>query len=144
MTDSVSIPALPETQMPLEAQLTAWHTAVNNANYWKAEEMRLRKQIFSEAFPSPVIGTNKIRLPHAMALVAKYKLNYKLDRAGLEAARSLIKPEIFDAVVSYSPSLKDAAYRDLPGDDRKLFASFVTETPGAPDLEIVPASKVRW
>lgn len=128
----------------LEAKLTAWHEAKTAADHWTARERTLRAEIFQAAFPKPVYGTNKIKLPHDMALVGDFRINYKIDRAGLEAASPLIPAETLDAVINYRPEVRDGAWRKLTGEERKLFAPFITETPGTPGLEIKPANKVRW
>lgn len=124
--------------------LDAWHTAVKNAEYWKNQELTLRNEIFGTAFPNPTPGTNKIRIAHDMALIGDHRINYRIDQPGLDAGRSLIPAQIFDAVIGYTPRVRDAAYRKLSDDDRKLFSDFITEKPGTPGIEIKPASKVRW
>lgn len=125
-------------------KLDAWHNARQQAEYWKNQEAMLRVAIFGEAFPKPEIGTNKVRIAHDMALIGDHRINYRIDQPGLEATRPEIPAALFDSVISYSPKVKDGAYRKLSPADLAIFAHFITETPGTPGLEIKPASKVRW
>ena len=122
--------------------LTEWHEAVAKSEEWATKEKALRVQIFAVAFPEPTIGKNKIHLPHDMALIGDYRMNYRIDRAGLEAAA--VPSELLESVVNYRPEIRAGAWRELSDQDRLLFADFVTETPGTPGLEIKHKSKVRW
>lgn len=135
-------PASPEFSLLLEK----WHEAEANAAHWKEEENALRIKIFGEAFgDEPKAGKdNKIRLPYDMALIGDYRINYTIDQAALDTSRQLIDPAVFDSVISYRPSVKAAAFRDLDDDTRRPFTNFITAAPGTPGLEIKPASKVRW
>lgn len=137
MTDLTADPTI-------STDLDEWFNAVQQAALWKVREMDLRMKIFNKAFPSPTPGTNKAKLPHGKALVADYKLNYKIDQPGLEAAKFLIPPNVFDSVISYKPDLRPGAYRDLEREHKLLFAPFITETPGSPKLEIKDAARIRW
>lgn len=128
----------------LDALLTRWHEAGKNAAAWSEIELKLRNQIFAMMFPNPERGTNKARINHGMALVGDYRINYKIDKAALEATRSIISPAIFDAVISYRPEVKAGGWNKLGEDDKKLFGPVITETPGTPGLEIKDASKMRW
>lgn len=133
-----------QNDLEFSAKIDEWYKAAQQAAHWTETEKRLRAEIFNTAFPKPTPGTNKVRIAHQMALVGDYRINYRIDRPGLEASRSLIPVDVFEAVVNYRPEIKDGAYRKLDMDTRKLFSPFVTETPGTPGLEIKAASKVRW
>ena len=112
---------------------------------WTAKEVALRLQIFGGLFPTPVPGAgNKVRIPYDMALIGTYRLNYRVDEAAMSQSRSLIDPATFESVISFRPNVRDAAFRDLPDDERNLFTPFITVSPGTPGIEIKPASKVRW
>lgn len=124
--------------------LDEWYEAKQNAEQWALKEVNLRKQIFAEAFPSPDVGANKVKLPHGMALVGTYRLNYRIDQAALEESKSLIPAETFETVVSYRPEIRDGKFRALSDEEQLLFTPFVTITPGTPSLEIKSAKKVRW
>lgn len=124
--------------------LDEWYEAKQNAEQWAQKEVALRKQIFAEAFPSPDVGTNKVKLPHGMALIGTYRMNYRIDQAALEESRSLIPAETLEAVINYRPEIRDGKFRALSDEEQLLFAPFVTITPGTPGLEIKSAKKVRW
>lgn len=124
--------------------LDQWFEAKQNSEQWALKEVTLRKQIFAEAFPSPDVGSNKIKLPHGMALVGTYRLNYRIDQAALEESKSLIPAETFESVVGYRPEIRDGRFRALSEEEQLLFAPFVTITPGLPGIEIKSAKKVRW
>jgi len=125
--------------------LTDWFEVQKQLAPLKAREMALRKQLFENAFPSPVPGANnKARLPHGMGLIGTYKLSYTIDQPAMFATRSDIDPVVFDEVISFTPSVRDSAFRKLADDIRRPFTGFITVKPGAPSLEIKPADKIRW
>lgn len=141
------------TSQELSDLLSSWDEAKKQLDHWKTRENMLRLQIFGGLFDDPVPGKgNKVRLPYDMALVADYRINYTIDQAAMDASRSvinpdgsrLIEPAVFDSVISFRPSVKDAAFRDLDDDTRRPFTVFITAAPGTPGIEIKPANKVRW
>lgn len=129
----------------LDAKLTQWTNAKAQADAWAQIEKDLRTEIFAHEFPTPERGTNKKKINHGMALVAKYGFNYRIDRPMLETLMqdSNVAPLIND-VISFSPKVKDAAWEALSADDKKLLAPMLTETPAMPSIEIKPQNKVRW
>lgn len=125
--------------------LSQWYEAQEQLSAIKAREMMLRKQIFDSQFPDPVPGKgNKVRLPHNMGLIGDYKLNYKIDQPVMLATKASIDPILFDDVISFSPSVRDAKFREMTDEQRRPFTGFITVSPGAPALEIKPADKIRW
>lgn len=128
----------------LDALLTLWHNATFNSEHWTLIEKDLRKAIFDNAWPTPERGRNLLRINHGMALVGEYKINYKIDHPGLLNAKDFIPEQLFAQVIEYKPYVRGGAYRSLVPDEQRLFAEFITETPGMPGLEIKPANKVRW
>ncbi|QJD54376.1 hypothetical protein [Aminobacter phage Erebus] len=128
----------------LDRLLTEWHAAVQNANHWTAKEMELRKQIFNGMFINPVVGTNKVKIAHGMALIGDYRMNYKIDKAVMEESRGFIPVHLLEAVISYRPEVKAGGWKKLSDEEKKHFGAFITETPGSPGLELKPANKVRW
>ena len=125
--------------------LTEWFEVQKQLAPLKAREMALRRNLFETAFPSPVPGKgNKARLPHGMGLIGNYTLNYTVDQPAMFATRPDIDPVVFDEVISFSPSVRDAAFRKLADDIRRPFTGFITVKPGSPSLEIKPADKIRW
>lgn len=129
----------------LNEMLAAWYDAEQKASYFKVLELELRNKLFALAFPTPELGTNKIKLDHGKALVATYKMNYRIDQALMESMRK--EPEllpIIEQVVAYSPKLRDGAFNKLSDNERGQIAAFVTETPATPALEIKDAARLRW
>lgn len=125
--------------------LNEWFEVQKEIAPLKAREMALRKQLFDTAFPEPVPGAgNKARLPFNMGLVGTYKLSYTIDQPAMFATRPSIAPEVFEEVISFTPGVRDAKFRDLDDDTRRPFTGFITVKPGAPSLEIKPADKIRW
>lgn len=141
MSDDLS-PTLTEEY---SASLTEWFEVQRLIAPLKAREMALRKHLFETAFPNPVPGAgNKAHLPHGMGLIGTYKLAYTIDQPAMFATRPSIDPVVFEDVISFSPSVRDAAFRKLADDIRRPFTGFITVKPGAPSLEIKPADKIRW
>lgn len=140
-------PTLPLT---LAEKLQKWLEAANYAEQWAEIEVTLRKELFNENFPAPKPGDNKMKVGLIggieMAMVGKYNLNYKLDRPGWESSvtNGLIPKELADKLVSYSPKVKDGAFRKLTDEELKKVSDFITETPGTPGLELKPAKGMRF
>lgn len=139
--------------LPIDQQVRKWEEAVKFARQWALIELTMRNAIFKTQFAAPKPGTNKTRptgLLNAdgeqLAIVGDHKINLSLDKEGWLAAvkAKLISDKLADSVVSWSPKVKDAAYRKLDADDMKKVAPFVTEKPGTPGLEIKIASTLRW
>lgn len=125
--------------------LGQWHEAKEQAGSWDAKEKALRLRIFGGLFPNPIPGArNRVRLPFNMALIGDYRLNYKVDEAGMTASRSIIDPAVFESVISFRPSVRDVAFRELDADTQRPFTVFITVSPGTPGIELKPADKVRW
>jgi hypothetical protein len=84
------IPAAPEVR---DAQLVQWEHAKKQLDYWKAEEMRLRKQAVDMNFapkddPTSKTGVNTVELANGFALKATRKITY-----------TLVKPEGYEGQV---------------------------------------------
>lgn len=124
--------------------LTEWADAKRNADAWTVREKALRNEIFTLAFPTPIPGTNKVRIDFGMALIGDYRINYQIDKAAMEASRGFIPGEVFDSVINFRPEVRDGAWRKLSDENKKLFGPFITEKPGTPGLEVKPQNKVRW
>lgn len=123
------------------AKLVEWQKANEQLTFLKAHEMQLRKEVFAEAFPTPIEGTNKLALDDAHQLTAQYKLNRKLDDAALIVSGQALYDQgvPLDKLVVYKPELKVAEFKALQTEDNakfQLFAQLVTESPGSPTLSI--------
>jgi hypothetical protein len=129
----------------LDALLTKWDEAKKAADYWTTLEKALRQQIFTSQFPVPVIGTNKAKINHGMALIGTYKINYKIDKPVMDSM--LKEPELqalVHQVVNFEPKIREGELKKLTDNERGQIAAMLTETPGMPTIELKPASKVRW
>lgn len=128
--------------------------AKEKLDFWKAEEMELRKLTVQVFVPEKAEGTNTVELGNGYELKAKVKYNYKLDSdndkvwAGLERIEKIGNEGKFiaDRLVSWTPNFLLTEYRQLQENSEKgsLFAkevlkeieSFLTITEAAPELEI--------
>lgn len=133
---SIPNPNLPED---LDKDLSEWKKAEQQAKQWADRELELRNKIFARCFPNPVPGTkeNKFKLPLGYTLVGDYRLNYKVDRALLNAA--MAEPEIrpiIDEIITFDPRVSGSKFRGLSDNERKMISAMITETPGTPALEI--------
>jgi hypothetical protein len=142
MTDQ---PAIDPNSDELSDLLAKWHEAKQQADQWKTTENMLRLKIFGGLFPNPEPGPkNKVRLPFNMALIGDYRINYTIDQPAMLASRSLIEPATFEEVISWTPKVREAKFRDLDPEVRRPFTTFITAAPGTPGIELKPADKVRW
>lgn len=138
------------TKEELEKKLADWLEAKDAAAQWTEIELTLRQELFTSQFPAPKVGSNKVKLgtihPYnsEMALIGNHKLNYSIDRAAMEASKSLVEPGLMDKVISWSPKVKDTAFRALEGKDAEVFSSFITEKVGSPALELKPAAGMKF
>lgn len=130
----------------IENLITKWIEADRECAKWSAEEMRLRKELAEALFPNPVEGANnKVRVGHGKAIQMTHKINRRVDKKVLDELREKpnIAPLIAD-VIKYKPELEIKKFKELSADDVKLLAPAITETPGAPSLELKDENKIRW
>lgn len=116
-----------------------WFEIDKQLSVLKAEEIALRKEIFTEAFPNPVEGSkNKMPLAAGWILQGDHKINRKVDEA---VVRTLATGDntapLIDRCFNFKPSLILKEFKALEGDDLNLLADAVTETPGTPSLKVV-------
>lgn len=140
----------------LNTLLDEWFTTKNELDTMTLKERDLRLEVMArftvlhkEQYPNAEIkrGTNKVKIDHGMALVIDNRINYSIDRTGLEAAASGAKGNelaVIESVISYSPKVKDAAFEALASDDLQIVTPFITAKPGLPGIEIKPQAKLRW
>lgn len=172
-TQPVASPAKPEwltedletklraKQLPLDQDglLMLHQQSKQQLDFWKAEEMELRKLTVQVLIPEKTEGTNTVDLGNGWQAKAKIKYNYKLDPdndkvwAGLERIEKIGNEGKFiaDRLVSWTPNFLLTEYRQLQEDSEKgsLFAqtvlkeieSFLTISEAAPELEIKEPKK---
>lgn len=121
-------------------KLQEWYKIQQQIDELKADELRLRKEIFESVFTSPVEGSakNKFDLGDGWVLQGDYKINRKIDEAVISTlAKSDNAGPLVGKVFEYAPKLKLREWKGLTPEDRVLLADAVTETPGTPGLKIV-------
>lgn len=129
----------------IENKLTVWFSLKQKFDEAKLAENEARAALFAAAFPNPVFGTNKIKISHGMALIAKLPANYQIDRAALDTLLGMENAEpIVREVVNFRPEVKDGAFRALSTDDKNLMAAAITQKQGSPQMEVKPQKSVRW
>lgn len=134
-----------ENLAKLEAKLTEWFNVKAEADALVLKEKTLRREIFDLGFPAPEFGTNKLRISHGMALIAKLPASYTVDKAVLDALMSIENAvPLLQEVINYRPEVRDAKFRALAKDDLNLIAPAITQKQGSPQLEIKPQKSVRW
>jgi len=141
-------------QKSINELLDEWFPIAKQLDDLAMKEKELRNLIFARAFPSPVSGTNKVKIDHGMALIGDYRINYKIDQPAMEATLSELRSTPgphFDAqvalienLIKYRPEVRTGEFKKLDKEGHKLVGSFITQTPGTPGLEVKPQNKVRW
>lgn len=119
------------------ARLTAWTEAQKAATYWKDEEMRLRKEIFEDAFPSPLEGVNRVDLPGGWKLKGTYKLTRKVDEAALPSILDRLREKNVspDRLIKWKPELSTGEYKKLPGEVMAIVDEILEIKPATPSIE---------
>ena len=106
-------------------------------------EMRLRKQVMTEYFPTPVEGVNTCQLESGWEMKATYRIDRKIDEAALPA----INTELWgmnvnpDRLVRAKLELDLTAYKSLVQINpqaAKVFEKAMISKPASPSLELKP------
>jgi hypothetical protein len=144
----------PTKQKTINELLDAWYPVAKQLSDLTLKEKELRKEIFARAFPSPELGTNKVKIDHGMALIGDYRMNYKIDRPMMEQTISMLRQTtgveaqqqvaLIENLITYRPEVRPGEFKKLTPEGFKVVGSFITQTPGTPGLEVKPQSKVRW
>ena len=102
-------------------------------------EMKLRKQIFALAFPTPKEGVNTADLPGNWKIKGTYKLDRKVDEAALPAVQAQLREQGInpDPLIKFKPEVVTKDYRALTEDARKIFDQAITTKPASPTVELV-------
>lgn len=125
--------------------LARWQKASQILAQMKEEEMSLRKEIFSLAFPHAKEGTNTMPLENGWKLVAVHKINRTLDVAAFDNARQSMADIGIDPreLIKYSPELVTGEYNKLSEDQKQLVDFCLTSKPGAPSLTLKPPASAK-
>lgn len=125
-----------------EADLAAWFNAKKELDKAKASEMLLRIRIFRFYFPTPVEGTNTVKLPDVdgvpYALKATYPITRKVDAALLDVLTKTMLEQLIpvDNLIKRTPELVLKEYRTLTAEQLVIFDQVLEIKPGSPALEI--------
>lgn len=127
------------TTEQLYSKIGRWNELQSKLASIKDEEMKLRKEIFEECFPSPVEGVATIDMPEGWQLKGTYKLTRSLDEAALPAViAELHKHKVStDRLVTYKPNLSISEYRKLDPKWQHVLEQAMEIKPGAPTLALV-------
>lgn len=65
----------------------------------------------------------------------------KVDMAVLETLKLTVPPDILDVVIRYKPEVSVSGWKNQPESVKRMLADAITETPGTPQVKIVPKKK---
>lgn len=121
-----------------EAALDRWQKINRQLTKLKGEEVELRQQLFSAAFPKPKEGTNNFELADGRLLKADYKINRSIDEEQWRILRTELMAEgiAADDIVTWKPSLSVGTYKKLTPAIRKRVDAAVTSKPGLPSFKV--------
>lgn len=106
-------------------------------------EMRLRKQVMTEYFPTPVEGVNTCQLESGWEMKATYRIDRKIDEAALPAINTELREMSVnpDRLVRAKLELDLTAYKSLVQINpqaAKVFEKAMISKPASPSLELKP------
>lgn len=106
-------------------------------------ELRLRKRVMEEYFPTPVEGVNTFPLESGWELKGTYKIDRRVDAAALSAVSVELRGigVNADSLVRFKPELETAAYRTLvqiSPEAAKVFEKALISKPASPSIELKP------
>lgn len=120
-------------------RLEAWRKCALELSRLKEEEMRLRKEIFKEAFDAASEGANKLTLQGGWELKATVPYTRTLDQAHVaELLKELKKAKAPSTLIKIKYDLSVADYKKLDDHIRGMVDAHLTTKPGTPALELVP------
>lgn len=113
-------------------KIEKWLEAKSQLDYWKAEEMKLRREIADELLDGQPTGThNFTKLGYKIKAVKK--VNYNLDEQALAAIWDSMTAAEKEAI-KYKPSLSLAIYKKL--DHHEMLDQVIVTKPATPTLSI--------
>ena len=124
--------------MKFEEVLEEWEEKSAQLKKLKAEEGKLRWQLFNAAFPEPKEGVNKVTLEDGSVFKADHKINRSIDESALpEVFKQLKDSHVLPEVFKYKYSLQVSYYKKLDDDIKKIIDLAVIMKPGTPTVERV-------
>lgn len=132
----------PLTMDQVQALVTDWNAKKKAADAATLAEREARELLVSSVFPELTEGAgNKAEIGFNMILQVTHPINRKLDVALFDSMKANIPADIIDSVIRYKPEVVVGAWKTLPMSAKKLLAEAVTESPGSPQVKIVPKKK---
>jgi hypothetical protein len=116
-------------------KINKWKKYQEELAFYKQEEMKLRKEITEECFPTAELGTTTIELGAGYLLKAVIKQNTSVDIATL--LNSGLPEGVIDKIIDYKPTLVQAEFKKLEGKNLRLASSSITVKDGAPTVTLV-------
>lgn len=106
-------------------------------------EMRLRKEVMAEYFPTPVEGVNACSLESGWELKGNHKIDRKIDEAALSVIFSELREMSVNPnrLVRFKHELDTTAYKSLVQinpEAAKVFEKAMVSKPATPSLELKP------
>ena len=122
----------------MKEKVEEWKEAKAELDRFKRLEMKLRKELFAEVFPTPKEGTNKTELA-GFAFKGVHKLNYTLEEALVPNVRSALQKLNVnpDTIFKVKVNLIKKGFENLTGQAKEILEEAVTVKAGSPTLTIV-------
>lgn len=118
--------------------LERWYRLNEELKRIKAEEIQLRKKLFSQYFGNPVEGTNTAPLQGGYVVKGVHKINRKVSETALLAVKKRKgMAAVAKACITYEPKLVKKEYNKLTEAQRAIFDNALIITDGAPSLSVV-------
>ncbi len=153
-----TIEGAPFDEAARDLLLSVWETSKSTLEQAKNSEMTIRKAVFGYCFPAPKPGVNRIEIGGGANLKATHKINTKVsgttaeieaveekcEKLGNEASFLIERIIVWKAEVSVSELKKLDVSLPIHKQVKALVDTIITETPGAPTLEIeLPKATLR-
>lgn len=153
-----TVEGAPFNEAARDVLLSTWETAKSTLEAAKNSEMEIRKAVFGYCFPTPKAGVNRMDIGNGFALKATHKINTKVsgtiaeieaceeacEKLGNEGAFLIERIITWKADVSVSELKKLDVSLPLHKQVKAEVEKIITETPGAPSLEIeAPKAKLN-
>lgn len=142
---SKKAPAVPAPAIPADLQpiIAEWLDVTKWLAQAKKREMEMRVQLAKHFFPNPSEGVNRVLTADGVEVAINHKINRKIETQVLDAVMNEFPDDSPyrqpDVLITFKPELVMNGFRSLPAELVKVFSQALTETPGAPELEIAPA-----
>lgn len=125
-----------------QALVTDWDAKKKAADKAVLEERSARSAMINAIFPNVEEGAgNEFVIGYGFMLKVTGVITRKLDVGALDAIKTTIPTDVYDAVIRTKPELSVTGWKALPASAKNLFATCVTEEPGTSSAKIIPMKK---